>query len=575
LERNSSPIFSTADDFTLQRVCSLLPSPVRAKAIPESYDYRLAPDALPRRGKSPLRDALRKLGLLGQRSYEKHIPDCYKYNTKKVRLEIIRGLFDTDGTVSPDGCVQLTTTSRRLAHDVVEVIQSLGGLCTINKGQGGYKVNGKRKQTREYYKLSVFYMNAAELFSLPRKKERCRLRTLRNAKINRSIREIQYTRHDYTQCIKVADSRGLYLTDNFIVTHNTAWNADTLRGDYADILILDEWQLMNEDAWELVGAPMMLDTNGTVIFIYTPPSLHSRSVSKANDPRHAAKLFKKYKKSASDNPDRYATFNFSSMDNPHLSRVALNEITEDMTDIAYRMEILAQDIDESPGALWKRSVLDKLRIDIGPDNFDRIVVAIDPSASSTGDEAGIIGAGRVGDIGYVLRDVSVQGSPMTWATAAIDLYHELKADRIVAEANNGGEMISTVIAQIDDSVPVTLVHASRGKATRAEPISARYEKGKVHHVGNFEKLENELCLWSPGDASPNRLDAMVWALTELLLGKGGGNIRVIDSNEVSAPEKQKCFMCGDTKECVVEDSKPYCFACLREKRVWDEVDPDD
>lgn len=298
----------------------------------------------------------------------------------------------------------------------------------------------------------------------------------------------------------------------------TAWNADTLRGDYADDLILDEWQLMDEDAWELVGAPMLLDNNGDVVFIYTPPSLHSRSVSKAKDPQHAAKRFKKYAALAKEKPERYATFHFSSHDNPYLNEEALSEITEDMTALAVRMEINAEDVDEAPGALWNRTLIEQTRITKAPD-CARIVVAIDPSASSTGDEAGIITAGRYGNEGCVIADDSVQGSPKTWASAAVAAYERHKADCIVAEANNGGEMVSEVIKTVDPDLKVKLVHASRGKQTRAEPVAAIYEHFRAHHVGSFPLLEDEMCLWLPGDPSPNRMDAMVWAFNELGLIK--------------------------------------------------------
>lgn len=292
----------------------------------------------------------------------------------------------------------------------------------------------------------------------------------------------------------------------------TAYNADTLRGDYADDLYLDEWQLMSEDAWELVGAPMLLDNNGDATFIYTPPSLHSTSVSKARDPQHAAKLFKR---ALLDTTGRWATFHFSSRDNPHISAEAINELAEDMTALAYRMEIEAEDVDEAPGALWTREIIQRNRVDKLPEPCHRIVVAIDPSASSTGDEAGIITAGRIAKQGYLLADNSVQGSPKTWATAAVNAYHEHSADCIVAEKNNGGEMITEVIATVDPHIRVVLVHASRGKQTRAEPIAAVYEHNRAHHVGNYPLLEDEMCLWTPGDPSPNRMDALVWAFTEL------------------------------------------------------------
>jgi len=305
----------------------------------------------------------------------------------------------------------------------------------------------------------------------------------------------------------------------------TAWNADSMRGDYADKLILDEFQLMNEDVWNLVGAPMLLDNDGDVAFIYTPPSLRNRAKSKASDPQHAAKLFKKAMKLMNGGSTRWAAFHFTSMDNPHLSKDALDEITTDMTSLAYRMEILAEDIDEAPGALWTRKTIEDNRIIVAPD-FHRIVVAVDPSTTSTGDEAGVVVCGKRGDEGFVTDDRSLQGSPLTWAKAAVGAYHDHKADVVVAESNQGGEMVEITIHQVDPDVPVKLVHASRGKQARAEPISAKAEKGKIHHVGSFPLLEDELCLWIPGDKSPGRLDAMVWGMTELI-GK-----QAFDSDEL-------------------------------------------
>jgi hypothetical protein len=302
----------------------------------------------------------------------------------------------------------------------------------------------------------------------------------------------------------------------------TAWNADSLRGDYADVLILDEYQLMDETAWSEVGAPMLLDNNGDAVFIYTPPSLHSRSTSKARDPQHAAKL---YKKALADETGRWEAFHFTSWENPHISRQALKDISKDMTAIAIRQEIGAEDIDEAPGALWTRGTIEGGRVYKTPDSLSEVVVGVDPSATSTGDETGIITAGKLGDEYYTLADDTIQGSPESWAQAAITAYHRHKADCIVAEKNNGGEMVESVIRQAVinmrakdptvGEVPVRLVWASRGKATRAEPISAIAENGRDHHVGTFEKLEDELCMWTPGDASPNRLDAKVWAMTYL------------------------------------------------------------
>ncbi len=253
----------------------------------------------------------------------------------------------------------------------------------------------------------------------------------------------------------------------------TAWNADMLRGDYADVLILDEYQLMSEEAWSIVGAPMLLDNNGDAVFIYTPPSLHSRSVSKAKDKRHAAKLFKRAEQ---DKSGRWATFHFASRENPHISAEALTELTHDMTARAILQEIEAQDIDDVPGALWTIDTIDKGRVFEAPPDLDRIVTAIDPSASSkdSSDEAGIIVAGRKGRHGYVLADETVRGTPLEWAKRAIAAHKTWSGDRIVGEGNNGGEMVEAVLRSVDADIPYTMVFASRGKATRAEPVSANY-----------------------------------------------------------------------------------------------------
>jgi phage terminase large subunit-like protein len=296
----------------------------------------------------------------------------------------------------------------------------------------------------------------------------------------------------------------------------TAWNADTLRGDYADFLILDEFQLMNEDTWAIVGAPMLLDNNGDAVFIYTPPSLHSRSASKADDPRHAPKLFAK---AQADKTGRWATFHFTSHDNPYISKIALSEIAQDMTTLAMRQEIMAEDIDVAPGALWSREMIESARIYTKVPEFDNIVVGVDPSATSEGDDAGIIVAARKRNQYFILDDKTIQGSPETWARAAVSAYSIHLANNIVAESNQGGEMVASVIRQVDENIMVNLVHASRGKSTRAEPIAAVYEQGRVHHIGNFSLLEDEMCQWVPGDKSPNRMDALVWALTELMEGE--------------------------------------------------------
>jgi phage terminase large subunit-like protein len=186
-----------------------------------------------------------------------------------------------------------------------------------------------------------------------------------------------------------------------------------------------------------------------------------------------------------------------------------------------RQELEGEMLDDVPGALWDRSMVELWRVLIRPE-LNRIVVAIDPSATSTesADECGIVVAGKGGprNDGYILEDLSKRTSPHDWASIAIEAYHRYEADRIIAEVNNGGEMVAEVIHAIDRSVPVLSVHATQGKHTRAEPIAALYEQGRVHHVGAFELLEDQMCSWNPetDPKSPDRMDALVWGLTELM-----------------------------------------------------------
>ena len=185
-----------------------------------------------------------------------------------------------------------------------------------------------------------------------------------------------------------------------------------------------------------------------------------------------------------------------------------------------RQELNAELLDDVPGALWTRAMLDAAHIATAPTEFVRVVVAIDPAASANegSDETGIIVAGIGHDgLGYVLEDLSGKFTPDAWARRVIGAYERHKADRIVAEANNGGDMVEMVLRTQGREVSYRAVHASRGKVTRAEPIAALYEQGRVRHVGNLDRLEDQMATWVPGMGSPDRMDAAVWALSDLML----------------------------------------------------------
>lgn len=209
---------------------------------------------------------------------------------------------------------------------------------------------------------------------------------------------------------------------------------------------------------------------------------------------------------------------FDNADN--LSAVALAELraTYERTRLG-RQELFGELLTDTPGALWTVDLIDRHRVATHPP-LTRVVVAIDPAvtAGEDSDSTGIVAAGYgVDGHVYVLADRTCVASPADWARRAVALYDELQGDRIVAEVNNGGDLVGTVLRTIDPTVPIRQVHASRGKRVRAEPVAALYEQGRVHHVGaGLSDLEDQMTTWTPDvGTSPDRLDALVWAVTDL------------------------------------------------------------
>ena len=199
------------------------------------------------------------------------------------------------------------------------------------------------------------------------------------------------------------------------------------------------------------------------------------------------------------------------------------------TSLLARQELDGELIEDLPGALWTRGLIEACREPAASAPAQRIVVGVDPPASAEGDACGIVVAALGADgIGRVLADASLEGaSPERWARGVAEAARAWQADRVVAEANQGGDMVASVLRAADLMLPLRLVHARRGKAARAEPVAALYEAGRVRHAGTFPALEDELCglivggeYQGPG-RSPDRADALVWALTELMLARGG------------------------------------------------------
>jgi phage terminase large subunit-like protein len=192
---------------------------------------------------------------------------------------------------------------------------------------------------------------------------------------------------------------------------------------------------------------------------------------------------------------------------------------------------------DMPGALWSATLLEQFRILLRDDDMDpvlrdldlyRIVVGVDPMGGDPNDETQMDNPSETGivvvglgphDEAYVLDDLSIAGTPNEWGTHVVRAFRRWRADKIVAEANNGGQMVKSTILTVDPSAPVSLVHASRGKITRAEPVSSLYEQGRVHHVGVFPRLEEQMTSYTgkPKEKSPDRMDALVWAVWELMV----------------------------------------------------------
>lgn len=214
-------------------------------------------------------------------------------------------------------------------------------------------------------------------------------------------------------------------------------------------------------------------------------------------------------------------------------------------------ELEGRVLDDNPEALWTRDNLDETRVFRTPD-LDEVVVAVDPMVAeltakeirnegrlnsdtdTARRETGIVVVGRrgmKGDLdahGYTLEDASLEGTPMEWCTAVVTAFYKYKADKVVAEANNGGALVKAAVHAVDPNVPVDLVYASRGKVTRAEPVSNIFAQGRGHHMGLFPHLEDQLCEWQQGMPSPDRLDALVWGFTYLMVDPESVRISVVN-----------------------------------------------
>tara|TARA_B110000285_G_scaffold20358_1_gene19733 strand:- start:290 stop:1591 length:1302 start_codon:yes stop_codon:yes gene_type:complete len=228
--------------------------------------------------------------------------------------------------------------------------------------------------------------------------------------------------------------------------------------------------------------------------------------------------------------DVYITTGTTFDNKKNLAESALQQLREKYEGTTLgRQELYAEVLDIVEGALWNHKMIDKTRVPELPE-MERVIVAIDPAVTNNegSDETGIIVVGKGFDKRfYVIDDLSDRMSADTWANVAINAFYKYNCDRIIAEVNNGGDLVERLIRTVDRNVPYKKVHASRGKLVRAEPISALYEQERVSHVGSFPKLEDQMCSFTlDSRSSPDRLDALVWGLTELSKSSGQAIWRV-------------------------------------------------
>jgi hypothetical protein len=258
--------------------------------------------------------------------------------------------------------------------------------------------------------------------------------------------------------------------------------------------------------------------------------LKNKAYYDCNPPYKSHWLYKLFKlkidpenKTVLKSPEKYGSLDMNPMDNAeNLPEGYIEDILGNLPARKRARFLLGEWLDELEGSLWKRETIDNTRVVESP-ILIRVVVGVDPAVTSgnTSNDTGIIVVGLAADGHlYVLGDYTLKATPLEWARAVIRALTIHRGDKIVGEVNNGGDLVEVNIRTVDKYAPFDKVHASRGKLTRAEPVSSLYEQGLVHHVGSFVLLEDEMCEWAPesGMKSPDRMDALVWAITELVGG---------------------------------------------------------
>lgn len=524
-----------------------------------------------------LRDELRQLGIL----HGKAVPLPYLRASVRQRTALLRGLMDSDGYADPvKGTVEFSSTDKHLADAVFELAASLGQKPVIKSKRATLygKDCGPAHRVTWRPTIQVFSLpRKADRLAFDG------AQGLRHH--HRMISSAERIPPTPMRCLTVSSPNAMFLVGrSMIPTHNTRSAAEWVRGQMengcrrqlgivgptADAVrriqvegpsgILAISPAWNRPSYE-PSTRRLIWPNGSVAYTFSSeepdrlrgPNFDSYWADEITSWANPAETYDMLMMALRiPGPQGHAPCGVVSTTpkpQPLLksimgasttvitrARTSDNAANLDSSTLEYlnekyggsrlgRQELDAELLEDLEGALWNRTLIDACRIRRAdaPD-MRRIIVAVDPPGASSKDsaECGLIVGGIGPDRhGYVLADMSGRFSPEQWARRAVEAYHGWKADRIVAEQNYGGAMVESTIKSVDPLVPVKMVVASRGKMIRAEPISAFYEQNRVHHVGEFQQLEDQMCSWAPGESgpSPDRIDALVWCMTELMSGR--------------------------------------------------------
>ena len=495
----------------------------------------------------------------------KHIPEQYFHASIEQRTELLRGLLDSDGTISKRGQIEFDQVDYDLICQVRRLVSSLGikvGSVKHRKGARFVSPSGKEYTSKDAYRIT--FTTSKELFKLPRKKERTK--KYRKEEKWRYVSAVEEVPTTPVKCISVDSPDNTFLvTESYIRTHNSGilaihppserptyepskrlltWpngnecllfsseSPDQLRGPSLHFLWGDEFA-----AWSTVP-----DSSGLTAFdnaMFATREGRNPQIMLTTTPKKVVSV-KKLLADSEDPSKRIIITRGTTADN---SSNLDKSYIDDMYGKYAGTKLMQQELegillDDVDGVLWDQENLDANRVYGLPSGSipPLRVVGVDPSVSdSRADEAGIVVCGSTTEYelykrqAWVLEDATVQGPPEVWANAAVNAARRWGAP-IVIEKNQGGGLLRGAIHNIDPTVPVFQVWAKQGKYLRAEPISMIYQQGRVHHVGYFPDLESQMITWTQEDRrSPDRIDALVHALTALLVtppqGFSGGRIK--------------------------------------------------